>query len=83
MSLLLMVLALLGALAVLGLGAWVAAQLGRGDRDVEPGEAASAVAAPSDPPAGGYTLLEGGREQPAPVLPGDTVTRVRGLLAEG
>lgn len=78
-----MVLALLGALAVLGTGAWVAAQLRRGDEDVEPGAAAPEVAAPADPPVGGYTLLEGGRERAEAVLPGDTLSRVRGLLAEG
>ncbi|GAA4904971.1 hypothetical protein [Streptomonospora salina] len=83
MSLLLMVLALLGALAVLGTGAWVAGQLRRGDQDVEPGAGASALAAPADPPAGGYTLLEGGQDRSGSALSDDTLARVRGLLDEG
>ncbi|MUL41826.1 hypothetical protein FZ103_11680 [Streptomonospora sp. PA3] len=85
MSLLLMVLALLGALAVLGAGAWVAAQLRGRYQETEPGGAAPAVAASAESPAGGYTLLDaaGGDADAVPALPEDTLGRVRGLLAEG
>ncbi|GAA1752454.1 MULTISPECIES: hypothetical protein [Streptomonospora] len=83
MSMLLMVLAMLGALAVLGLGSWVSAHVRRGRREIEPGGDAPEAAAPDEAPAGGYTLLEGAEERAAGELTGDALARVRGLLAEG
>ncbi|MDT0300591.1 hypothetical protein [Streptomonospora wellingtoniae] len=83
MSMVLMVLAMLGALAVLGLGSWVSAHVRRGRRDIEPGADAHGAAAPDEAPVGGYTLLEGSEEDAGRELAGDALARVRGLLAEG
>ncbi|MDA0563583.1 hypothetical protein LG943_04440 [Streptomonospora sp. S1-112] len=83
MSLLMMLLALLGAVAVLGLGTWVTARLRGSAAAVEEGGAAApAVEAGAVPPPGGYTLLE---EPGAPAVPlsADALERVRALLAEG
>ncbi|MBV2365783.1 hypothetical protein [Streptomonospora nanhaiensis] len=84
MSLLMMLLALLGAVAVLGLGSWVTGRLRRSGGAVDDGGApAPAVeAAGAVPPAGGYTLLE---EPGAPAVPlsAEDVERVRALLAQG
>lgn len=87
-----MVLALLGALAVLGLGAWIAAQLRHSYGEPDPNGygapdlhgAAPAPALPDQPAAGGYTLLDGGADPRSGHPVADrTLSRVRGLLAEG
>ncbi|WP_017538187.1 hypothetical protein [Nocardiopsis halophila] len=88
MSLLLMVLALLGALAVLGGGGLVLDRLLReGERrDGPPAVADGAHVADGAAGEGGYTVLEGAegrRAEERPAVPGATLARVRELLALG
>ncbi|MDA2810744.1 hypothetical protein O4J56_08870 [Nocardiopsis sp. RSe5-2] len=90
MSLLLMVLALLGALVVLGGGGLV---LDRLLREVEgrrgPPRAAAVetgASGPAGPGEGGYSVLEGAERDGArdsPSVPAPTLARVRELLALG
>ncbi|QBI56098.1 hypothetical protein EKD16_21715 [Streptomonospora litoralis] len=78
-----MLLALLGALAVLGLGTWVAAQVRRSYGDLEPGGAAPAAATSAEPPAGGYTLIDAAESPDGPPLPAETLAHVCGLIERG
>ncbi|CAM3658311.1 hypothetical protein NOGI109294_07790 [Nocardiopsis gilva] len=81
-----MLVALLGAVGVLGLGVWVMGRLGPGEGEVPSGPQRPAVPEPGAP-VGGYTLVsaaDGGdaAEADEPV-PAQTVARVRELLALG
>ncbi|WP_046468591.1 hypothetical protein [Allosalinactinospora lopnorensis] len=86
MSLLLMLLALIGAVAVLGLGALVMDRLrqGSGPRQVDWPQRPPPATENGPTQVGGYTLLSGAvAEEPPPLLPEATVARVRQLVAEG
>ncbi|MDA8369009.1 MAG: hypothetical protein M0026_03980 [Nocardiopsaceae bacterium] len=85
MSLLLMVLALLGAMAVLGLGAWTMGRLQQGREAV--GSDTPAPAVEEGPSIGGYSPapeVEPGTSRPHRLeIPAGTLARVRELLALG
>ncbi|CAM3781470.1 Ribosomal protein L7/L12 C-terminal domain-containing protein [Nocardiopsis rhodophaea] len=81
-----MLVALLAAVGVLGLGVWVMGRFVPGDGEVPPGVPRPAVPEPGAP-VGGYTLVraaDGGDAAEADVpVPARTVARVRELLALG